>query len=76
MDQLAIHLKDMIDTRLEQPPVWIAYPGSTTFQVLVRPLGNRQQEFVEKAQKIDWDTAHMARRVVVDQEQYLKLFCA
>lgn len=76
MELPAIHLADLIDTRLEQPPVWIAYPGSQTFQVLVRPLGNRREEFVEKAQKIDWDTAHMARRVVVDQEQYLKLFCA
>ena len=76
METPAYHLADLIDTRLEQPPVWIAYPGSQTFQVLVRPLGNRREEFVEKAQKIDWDTAHMARRVVVDQEQYLKLFCA
>lgn len=76
MDTPAIHLKDLIDTRLEQPPVWIAYPGSETFRVLMRPMGNRQQEFVEAAQFIDWDLATMSRKVKVDQEQYLKLFCA
>lgn len=76
MDQPAIHLADLVDTRLEQPPVWIAYPGSQTFQVLIRPLGNKQQEFIERAQKIEWDTAHMARRTVLDGEQYLRLFCA
>ncbi len=74
-ESTAVHLKDIIDTRLEQPPVRIAYPGSETFQVLVRPLGNRQQEFIDKAQRIDWDLATMSRKVVVDPEQYLKLFC-
>ncbi len=72
----ALHLADLIDTRLEQPPIWVAYPGSKTFQVRVRPLGNRQQEFIEAAQRIEWDTAHMVKRTVLDGEQYLKLFCA
>jgi hypothetical protein len=78
MDELkpALHLADLIDTRLEQPGIWVAYPGSKTFQVLVRPLGNRQQEFIEKAQRIEWDVAHMVKRTVLDGEQYLRLFCA
>lgn len=71
----AVHLKDIIDTRIEQPPVWVAYPGSDTFQVLTRPLGNRQQEFIDKAQRIDWDLATMSKKVVVNQEQYVQLFC-
>jgi hypothetical protein len=74
--QPAIHLADLIDTRLEQPGIWVAYPGSKTFEVLVRPLGNRQQEFVEKSQRIEWDVAHMAKRTVLDGEQYMKMFCA
>lgn len=35
----------------------------------------RQQEFIEAAQKIEWDLAHMAKRTVLDSEQYLRLFC-
>lgn len=75
METPALHLADLVDTRLEQPPVWVAYPASKTFHVLVRPLGNRQQEFIEAAQRIEWDTAHMVKRTVLDGEQYLKLFC-
>lgn len=75
MSTPAVHLADIIDTRTQQPPVWIAYPGSETFQVLIRPLGNRQQEFIDTAQRIDWDLATMSKIVMVDQEQYLRLFC-
>lgn len=71
----ALHLADLIDTRLEQPGIWVAYPASKTFEVLVRPLGNRQQEFIEAAQRIEWDVAHMAKRTVLDGEQYMRLFC-
>lgn len=71
----ALHLKDIIDTRLEQPPVWIAFPGSKTFQVLLRPVGNRIQELREAAQEIDWDQATYSRVVKVNQDKYLKLFC-
>lgn len=72
----ALHLADLIDTRPEQPAIEVAFPGSKTFVVLVRPLGNRQQEFIEAAQRIEWDTVHMVKRTVLDGEQYLKLFCA
>ena len=72
----AVHLEDIIDTRPEPPPVWIAFPGSETFQVLIRPLGMRQEEFIDQARQIDWDTATMSRIVKVNQEQYLKVFCA
>lgn len=72
----AIDLSGVIDTRLEQPPIWLAYPGGESFEVAIRPLGDRQQEFIEQAQKIEWDMATMARKVVVDQEQYLQRFCA
>ena len=37
MDELK--LADIIDTRDEQPPIWVAYPGSKTFEVLARPIG-------------------------------------
>lgn len=75
MEQPVVHLKDLIDTRTEQPSIEVAFPGSKTFTVLVRPLGNRQQEFIEAAQKIEWDTVHMVKRTVLDGEKYMRLFC-
>ena len=75
-DKPAIHLKNIIDTRVKQPPVWVAFPGSKTFQVLLRPLNNRDQEFIDQAQEIGWDVATFSRRVKVNQEKYLRLFCA
>lgn len=71
-----MHLKEMIDTRDEQEPIWVAYPPSKTFQVLVRPLAGRQSEFAEKARKVEWDEATMQKKVVIDEELYLKLFNA
>jgi len=71
----AIELRDLIDTRDDLPPVWVAYPGSETFQVLMRPLtGARHQEMIEAAQKIEWDTVTMTKQVKLDQDHYRKLF--
>jgi len=69
-----MNLQDMIDTRQDQDPVWVAHPESDTFQVLIRPLADKNQEFSEKAQKIEWNEATFERRVVIDQEIYLKHF--
>lgn len=71
-----MHLEDIIDTRNDQEPIWVAYPASDTFQVLIRPLGGHNEEFLEKARRIEWDEALMERRVVVDREEYLKLLAA
>lgn len=72
MDQL--NLAELIDTRDEQPPIWVAYPGSKTFQVLVRPIGGKQQEFVQAATEPQWDLATMKKRPVLNGEKYLELF--
>lgn len=70
-----MHIKDIIDTRPDPAPAWVAYPGSRTFQVLARPIGNRLQEFTEQAQEIDWDTATMTRVIKTNQEKFARLFC-
>ncbi len=72
MDELK--LADIIDTRDEQPPIWVAYPGSKTFQVLVRPIGGKQQELMQAATEPQWDLAVMKKRQVLNAEKYLELF--
>ncbi len=67
-------IKEIIDTSETPDPVWVAYPESKTFQVLLRPAGIKQEEFMEKARRIEWDEALMERRIVVDREAYLTLF--
>ena len=67
-------LDDILDTREEQLPIWVAYPGSGTFQVLTRPLGRKQAEFVEAATEPQWDLATMQKRQVLNSEKYLQLF--
>ena len=67
-------LHDIIDTRDEQPPIWIAYPGSTTFQVLLSPLGAKQQEFLEEATETKWQVASLKKVREVNQQKYLSLF--
>ena len=71
-----MHLKDIINTDEEQDPIWVAYPDSETFQVLARPLGNRQAEYLEKSRKIEWDEPTMEKKVVFDEDLYQKLFSA
>jgi hypothetical protein len=71
-----ITLADLIDTREEQPPVLIAFPGSSTFKVQVRPMGNRHQEFIQQATEPVWDEALMKKTMVLNQEVYLQLFGA
>ena len=75
MTQPAIDLNNMIDTRPKPDPVWVAYPGSKTFQVLVRFLGNRNQEFIKAAQEVVWDKGTMTRIVEMNPDTYAKLFC-
>ena len=70
----ALKLADIIDTRDEQPPIWVAYPGSKTFKVLVRPIGGKQQEFMQAATEPQWDLAVMKKRQVLNAEKYLELF--
>lgn len=72
MDQLK--LADIIDTRDEQPPIWVAYPGSKTFEVLARPIGGKHQEFVQAATELQWDLALMKKRPVLNGEKYQELF--
>ncbi len=67
-------IKEIIDTCENPEPIWVAYPESKTFQVLLRPAGIKQEEFMEKARRIEWDEALMERRVVVDREAYLTLY--
>jgi len=69
-------LKEIIDTREDQAPIWIAYPDSTTFQVLVRPIGNMHKEFLEKSREVKWDEAKMEQKVDFNDEIYTKLFSA
>ncbi len=54
----------------------VSFPGSTTFKVLIRPLGNRHQEFVQEATEPVWDEALMKKTMVLNQEKYLQLFGA
>jgi len=72
MDEL--NLADIIDTRDEQPPIWVAYPGSATFTVLVRPIGGKQQELMQAATEPQWDLAMMKKRQVLNAAKYLELF--
>ncbi len=74
-ENVAYELTDIIDTREEQPPIWVAYPGSKTFEVLLVPLGNKQSQIINEAQTIEWDTALMKKKVVLDSEKYQELFC-
>jgi hypothetical protein len=67
-------LAEIIDTRDEQPPIWVAYPGSSTFKVLIRPIGGKQQEFMQAATEPQWDLAVMKKRQVLNAEKYLELF--
>jgi len=69
-----MHLKDIINTDENQEPTWVAYPDSKTFQILMRPLGEKQTEFLEKSRKIDWDEATMEKKMVFDEKTYQKLF--
>jgi len=67
-------LKEIIDTRDDQAPIWIAYPDSTTFQVLIRPIGNKHKDFLEKSREVKWDEATMEQKVIFNDEIYTKLF--
>jgi len=71
-----MNLQDIIDMDEDQAPLWIAYPNSITFQVLVRPLGNKQKEFLEKSREVKWNEAVMEQEVVFNEEKYIKLFSA
>ena len=73
MESLFI-LSEIIDTNDEQPPIWVAYAGSATFEVLTRPLGRKQAEFIEAATEPKWDLATMQKRQVLNTEKYLELF--
>jgi hypothetical protein len=67
-------LNEIIDTSEEQPPRWVAYAGSATFEVLTRPLGSKQAEFIEAATEPKWDLATMRKHQVLNAEKYLELF--
>jgi hypothetical protein len=69
-----MELQDIINTDEDQAPIWVAYPDSTTFQVLTRPIGDRQKEFLEKSREVKWDEAAMEQKVVFNDEIYTKLF--
>jgi hypothetical protein len=71
-----LNLAELIDTREELPPVWVAYPGSDTFEVLIRPLGSYHQEMVQQATEPRWNEALMQKKMELNQEEYLKLFAA
>jgi hypothetical protein len=74
MDELK--LADFIDTREELPPIWVAYPGSDTFQILVRPLASRHQDMIQEATEPRWETGLMRKKMVLNQDKYLELFAA
>jgi hypothetical protein len=74
MEDSALCLEDIIDTREEQPPVWVAYSGSKTFQVLTRPLGSKQAEFIALATETVWDRATMRKQQVLNNDTYMTLF--
>lgn len=67
-------LNEIIDTNDEQPPMWVAYAGSATFEVLTRPLGCKQAEFIEAATGPKWDLATMQKHQVLNAEKYMQLF--
>lgn len=67
-------LHDIIDRCEDQPPIWVAYPGSESFKVLIRPLGRRQAEFVEAATEPQWELATMIKRQTLNHDKYLQLF--
>ncbi|MDD3814433.1 MAG: hypothetical protein PHZ02_07280 [Desulfocapsaceae bacterium] len=69
-----MQLQDIIDTREEQPPIWVAFPDADTFKVLVRPLGRKQAEFVEEATEPQWDMATLIKRQILNHDRYLELF--
>lgn len=71
-----MQLQDIIDTREEQPPIWVAWPGPGNFKVLVRPLGRRQAEFIEAATEPTWDLGTMIKRQTLNHDKYLELFLA
>ncbi len=71
-----LHLAELIDPREELPPIWVAYPGSATFEVLIRPLGSYHQEMVQQATEPRWNEALMQKKMVLNQERYLELFAA
>ena len=67
-------LKEIIDTREDQEPIWVAYPDSKTFKVFVRPLGDRQDGFLKKSRDVKWDEAAMEQKVVFSEDTYRKEF--
>jgi hypothetical protein len=69
-----IDLAEIIDTRDEQSPLWVASPWSDTFEVLLRPQTRKQQELLEEATELEWDLATMKKVPKVDREKYLHLF--
>jgi hypothetical protein len=69
-----MNLTDIIDNCEDQSPIWVAYPGSDTFKVLVRPLGRCQAEFVEAATEPQWDLAAMVKRPTLNHDKYLQFF--
>jgi len=71
-----MQLIDIIDTGEIQKPIWVAYPDSTTFQVLIRPLGNRHPEFLEKSREVKWDEPTMEQKVTFNEDTYTRLFGA
>ncbi len=58
-----LNLAELIDPREELPPVWVAYPGSDTFEVLIRPLGSYHQEMVQQATEPRWNEALMQKKM-------------
>lgn len=68
-----LNLSEIIDTRDEQPPIWVATPWAS-FEVLLRPQTNKQQEFVEAATELAWDLGSMKKVPQVDRQKYLELF--
>ena len=67
-------LNEIIEASEIQEPIWIAYPGSKTFQVLTRPLGNKQPEFLEKSREVKWDEGTMEQKVTFNNDIYNRLF--
>lgn len=67
-------LSEIIAADEEIEPIWVAYPESATFQVLVRPIGNKQAEFFEKAREVGWDETTMERKITINEDAYLRLF--
>lgn len=68
-----LNLSEIIDTRDEQPPIWVASPWGS-FEVLLRPQTGKQQEFLEEATELAWDLGTMKKVPKVDRDKYLRLF--